>query len=206
MNCVSFQNITQYEISPRWNAYHGILGIWSHWDIENNTFSSMIYTHGDHCGNINRKVKVLLECGFKEELSNVTEPERCQYVAIFKSKYVCNSDALLVYPRLDPESRHKWDQLITDLHYGFITEKGYQAGLQKLFQSAGLAETRTAKPPDVATTETTFSAGNTFSDLLSCNKEYKNLQNEISQLNQELEALKLLLDLNKIQNRTNKPK
>ncbi|GFS38346.1 n-acetylglucosamine-1-phosphotransferase subunit gamma [Trichonephila inaurata madagascariensis] len=201
-----FQNFTQYEISPRWNAYQGILGIWSHWDIQNNTFAAMVLKNGDHCGDIDRSSKITLKCGPNETLLNVTEPSRCEYSAQFSTRYVCHKDALLVYPRLNSELQVEWDHLHTDFHYGDITEKGYLAGLQKIFQKAGLAEISTPKPTETSTTATTFRNGGIFSDLQTCNKEYKNLQNEISKLNMELEAMKLMIDLSKIQNRTNKPR
>ncbi|XP_054721751.1 N-acetylglucosamine-1-phosphotransferase subunit gamma-like [Uloborus diversus] len=199
-----FQNITQYELSARWNAYQGILGIWNEWIIENNTFSSMVYSNGDQCGDINRSVTVHLHCGYAEILSNVTEPRKCRYQAIFTTRYACHEDSLLVYPRLPAALQKEWDDLLTYFHYGDLTEIGYNEGLRKIFQQAGLIEVTTTKPPE-SSTSSVSSDLHYFIDLNSCNKEFKNLQNEISQLNQEIEALKLLIDINNMQNRTNKP-
>ncbi|KAF8763717.1 N-acetylglucosamine-1-phosphotransferase like protein [Argiope bruennichi] len=177
-----FQNFTQYEISPRWNAYQGILGIWSHWHIENNTFAAMVFKNGDQCGDIDRSVKVSL-----------------------KTRYVCHKDALVVYPRLSSELQKEWNHLLTELHYGDITKKGYQVGLEKIFQKAGLADTNPTKRPETTTTATSLKEGDTFIDLQTCNKQYKNLKDEIARLSLELEAMKLMLDLSKMHNRTNKP-
>ncbi|XP_055950318.1 N-acetylglucosamine-1-phosphotransferase subunit gamma-like isoform X3 [Argiope bruennichi] len=151
-----FQNFTQYEISPRWNAYQGILGIWSHWHIENNTFAAMVFKNGDQCGDIDRSVKVSLKCGPNETLLNVTEPTRCQYSALFRTRYVCHKDALVVYPRLSSELQKEWNHLLTELHYGDITKKGYQVGLEKIFQKAGLADTNPTKRPETTTTATSL--------------------------------------------------
>ncbi|XP_055950173.1 N-acetylglucosamine-1-phosphotransferase subunit gamma-like isoform X1 [Argiope bruennichi] len=200
-----FQNFTQYEISPRWNAYQGILGIWSHWHIENNTFAAMVFKNGDQCGDIDRSVKVSLKCGPNETLLNVTEPTRCQYSALFRTRYVCHKDALVVYPRLSSELQKEWNHLLTELHYGDITKKGYQVGLEKIFQKAGLADTNPTKRPETTTTATSLKEGDTFIDLQTCNKQYKNLKDEIARLSLELEAMKLMLDLSKMHNRTNKP-
>ncbi|XP_055950248.1 N-acetylglucosamine-1-phosphotransferase subunit gamma-like isoform X2 [Argiope bruennichi] len=165
-----FQNFTQYEISPRWNAYQGILGIWSHWHIENNTFAAMVFKNGDQCGDIDRSVKVSLKCGPNETLLNVTEPTRCQYSALFRTRYVCHKDALVVYPRLSSELQKEWNHLLTELHYGDITKKGYQVGLEKIFQKAGLADTNPTKRPETTTTATSLKEGDTFIDLQTCNK------------------------------------
>lgn len=36
-----------------------MLSVWKTWDIENQTFSSMVMVHGDNCqGNLDRQVKV----------------------------------------------------------------------------------------------------------------------------------------------------
>ncbi|GIX67413.1 n-acetylglucosamine-1-phosphotransferase subunit gamma [Caerostris extrusa] len=194
-----FQNFTQYEISPRWNAYQGILGIWSHWDIENNTFAAMVLKNGDHCGDVERSVKIILICGANETLLNVTEPSKCQYSAEFSTRYACHEDALLVYPRMSSKLQKEWDLIYTDFRRGFITEKGYKKFLQELFEKAGYDEPVQTKLPETATSATLVD-GSMFSDLQSCNQEYKNLQNEISKLNMELEALKVMLDLSKVHN------
>uniref|UniRef100_T1D230 Putative N-acetylglucosamine-1-phosphotransferase gamma n=1 Tax=Cupiennius salei TaxID=6928 RepID=T1D230_CUPSA len=200
-----FQNFSQYELSSRWNAYHGVLGVWSHWDIKNNTFHSMVYNRGDQCGDIERSVQVYLQCGQTEILINVSEPSKCHYSAIFQSKYLCHNDSLLVYPRLTIHLRRKWDQLLTEYKTGDITEKGYLSSLQKLFQSAGLLENTVSESPEEGTTQRPSQMGNLFTDLTTCNKEYKNIVNEITRLNQEIDSLKLLLDLSKLENRTSKP-
>ncbi|XP_071034301.1 N-acetylglucosamine-1-phosphotransferase subunit gamma [Parasteatoda tepidariorum] len=191
-----FQNVTQYEVSTRWNAYQGILGVWSHWKIENNTFSEMIFKHGDQCGAINRSIKVRLKCGPKEELLNVTEPSRCEYSAVFSTRYVCHEDALLVYPRLDVHLKKEWDKLYSTFISGDLTLKGYNLGLQKIFLEAGYSEVPVIQERQVTRPDK-------FMDLLTCNKEYTKLHDEISKLNEEVEHLNnILMRHQKSPNRT----
>jgi len=57
-NLCPFQNITQKEDTTRISGYHGVLGIWSDWIIENDTFAGMIYSKGEKCGLIDRQAKV----------------------------------------------------------------------------------------------------------------------------------------------------
>ncbi|CAL1269257.1 unnamed protein product [Larinioides sclopetarius] len=210
-----FQNFTQYEISARWNAYQGILGVWSHWHIENNTFAAMMLKNGDQCGDIDRSVKVSLMCGPSETLLNVTEPTRCQYSALFSTRYVCHKDALLVNdsapvdifpPRIKLNDRRI--PLRTLRQPNPLFSPAQRDNISAPYSSsptlAGLAET-TTKLPEATTTATSLMEGDTFTDLQTCNKEYKNLQDEIAKLSVELEAMKLMVDLSKIQNRTNKP-
>lgn len=199
-----FQNFSQYELSSRWNAYRGILGIWSHWNITDNSFNSMVYSHGDQCGDIERSVQVHLKCGMAEILTNVSEPSKCFYSATFESRYVCDNDSLLVYPRLKLKLQKQWDQLFTDFHNDEITQKGYYRGLDKVLYLAGLLENKVSELPKTMITEASTQLESLFTDLATCNKEYKNIAKEISHLNKEIDALKLLFDLNKIENRTTK--
>lgn len=201
-----FQNMTQYEISNRWNAYQGVIGIWDQWNIENNKFNSMQFRNGDPCGNTDRSAQVFLQCGTKNELVNVTEPKKCQYSAVFITKLVCHKDALLVYPRLSPDLQKKWDFLYTEFQNGYLSEKGYKARLQELFQEAQLTRNQDIKEkPDKDTTEnTTVASNHQFLDLMTCNKEYKNLKEEVAELRQEVESLKLLFDVSKVQGTENK--
>lgn len=198
-----FQNFSQFELSLRWNAYRGILGIWSHWNIQNNTFSSMMYNQGDKCGNIERSVQVYFQCGPTEVLLNVTEPQKCSYAALFETKYVCHNDSLVVYPRLPAEFQKKWDELLTEYHHGYITEKGYNSSLEKLLEVAGFSQKKVSEVSEkVSTVAAPTLTGSLFTDLSTCNKEYKAMAKEVTRLNQEMDALKLLLDLAKIENRT----
>ena len=40
------------------SGYHGILGIWSDWIIENDTFAGMVYSKGEKCGLMDRQARV----------------------------------------------------------------------------------------------------------------------------------------------------
>lgn len=201
-----FQNMTQYEISNRWNAYQGVIGIWDQWNIENNSFTSMQFSSGDPCGDTDRSAQVFFQCGPKNELVNVTEPKKCQYSAVFTTRLVCHKDALLVYPRLSPDLQRKWDFLYTEFHNGYLSEKGYKLRLQGLFQEAQLMRNPAIKQkPDKDTAEnTTVASDHHFPDLLTCNKEYKNLKEEVHELRQEVESLKLLFDVSKVQSTDSK--
>jgi len=57
-NLCPFQNITQKEDTTRISGFHGVLGIWSDWIIENDTFAGIVYSKGEKCGLIDRQAKV----------------------------------------------------------------------------------------------------------------------------------------------------
>ncbi|CAN8003036.1 unnamed protein product, partial [Ixodes hexagonus] len=118
-----FQNITQVEDSYRWNAYRGVLGVWQGWTISNGTFASMAYAKGDSCGASERSVQVTLTCGDHGALLNVSEPQRCKYVATFSTPLVCSDDALLVYPRLNATLRQRWNDVENQRFNDELTQK-----------------------------------------------------------------------------------
>lgn len=64
-----FRNATQRELSGGWNSFHGILGVWGYWSLDNVTsdgstraFSHMMLTDGTECGDVHRSLEVKLSC------------------------------------------------------------------------------------------------------------------------------------------------
>lgn len=188
-----FHNVTQFELLNRWNAYQGILGVWQEWNIVNNTFLSMRMLKGNKCGSVERSVEVFLVCGDSEKINDVLEPTKCQYHLYFHTRLVCHPQAMLVYPRLSPELQKQWDELETELANQDVTQKGYDEGLKRLFIKAGykldkkLELTRSANSSDSTTLG---------SDVHSLN--YTRCAKEVEELKREIEALKLLLELNTV--------
>ncbi|XP_067136717.1 N-acetylglucosamine-1-phosphotransferase subunit gamma-like [Centruroides vittatus] len=202
-----FYNFTQHEMALRWNAYQGILGIWKEWEIENNTFTAMIYSKGDLCGNTDRSAKVIFRCGTENALLNVTEPTKCQYQAIFMTPFVCHKDSTLVYPRLPPPLRLKWDNLETDLTLGYITLKGYQIGLRNLFELANFQQSQSiAEETTITSTTTAMPNKQTgFENVDQCKNAYEELRKEMDDLKQQIESLKLVMDLKSVKDKTSQP-
>lgn len=184
-----FHNVTQFELTSRWNSYQGVLGVWQEWNIDNNTFSSMMMLKGDKCGAVDRSVEVFLKCGDSNGVRDVLEPKKCQYHLYFETPLVCHPDALLVYPRLPQEFQKEWDQLETELANEEITQKDYIEELNAIFVKAGYKLKRVTEPIGV----------NTSSDvgLNNQSSNYSECIKEVAELKREIEALKLLLELNR---------
>jgi len=49
-NLCPFRNVTQKEVTDKASGFHGIVGIWSDWIVENGTFIGMLYSKGERCG------------------------------------------------------------------------------------------------------------------------------------------------------------
>lgn len=176
-----FDNVTQHERTLRWNPYSGILGMWTEWKIENNTFVAMLMKNGEDCGNQNRQVEVKLTCGHANNLTNVSEPYRCHYVMIFQSPVFCHEDAMLVYPMLNKTLQAQWDELEQDFHNEIITEKGYRHYLQNIFYKAGFVN----QPPETKADDK-FEG---FKSLETCNSKYLELLEENKKLKLRLDKM-----------------
>ncbi|KAE8710354.1 Glucosidase 2 subunit beta [Hibiscus syriacus] len=73
------------------------------WDKFENSYRMMVFSNGDGCWNgPDRSMKVKLRCGLKNEITNVNEPSRCEYVASLSTPAVCVEDKL-------KELQHKLD-------------------------------------------------------------------------------------------------
>ncbi|CAN6453853.1 unnamed protein product [Victoria cruziana] len=66
-----------------------------HWQRFEEAYRVMQFSNGDRCWNgPDRSLKVRLRCGLKNELADVEEPSRCQYVAMMSSPAVCLEERL----------------------------------------------------------------------------------------------------------------
>ncbi|OAY25615.2 hypothetical protein MANES_17G052400v8 [Manihot esculenta] len=60
------------------------------WDKFEDSYRFMIFSNGDRCWNgPDRSLKVKLHCGLKNELTDVDEPSRCEYVALLSTPALC---------------------------------------------------------------------------------------------------------------------
>ncbi|GMI84201.1 PRIORITY IN SWEET LIFE 4 [Hibiscus trionum] len=75
------------------------------WDKFEDSYRMMVFSNGDGCWNgPDRSMKVKLRCGLKNEITNVDEPSRCEYVASLSTPAVCVEDKL-------KELQHKLDMM-----------------------------------------------------------------------------------------------
>ncbi|KAG4167681.1 hypothetical protein ERO13_A13G211300v2 [Gossypium hirsutum] len=73
------------------------------WDQFEESYRMMVFSNGENCWNgPDRSMKVKLRCGLKNEITDVDEPSRCEYVAILSTPAVCLEDKL-------KELQHKLD-------------------------------------------------------------------------------------------------
>ncbi|KAJ7955456.1 Glucosidase 2 subunit beta [Quillaja saponaria] len=74
-----------------------------HWDKFEDSYRVMIFLNGDKCWNgPDRSLKVRLRCGLTNEIADVDEPSRCEYVALLSTPALCQEDKL-------KELQHKLD-------------------------------------------------------------------------------------------------
>ncbi|GMI74247.1 PRIORITY IN SWEET LIFE 4 [Hibiscus trionum] len=65
------------------------------WDKFEDAYKMMVFSNGDKCWNgPDRSMKVKLRCGLKNEITDVDEPSRCEYVAILSTPALCLEDKL----------------------------------------------------------------------------------------------------------------
>ncbi|PKA61833.1 hypothetical protein AXF42_Ash008665 [Apostasia shenzhenica] len=65
------------------------------WDKFEESYRVMLFSNGDRCWNgPDRSLKVRLRCGVKNEVSDVDEPSRCEYLAFMSTPSVCLEDKL----------------------------------------------------------------------------------------------------------------
>ncbi|KAH7532252.1 hypothetical protein FEM48_Zijuj04G0000200 [Ziziphus jujuba var. spinosa] len=73
------------------------------WDKFEDSYKVMVFSNGDRCWNgPDRSLKVKLRCGLKNEVTDVDEPSRCEYVALLSTPAVCLEEKL-------KELQHKLD-------------------------------------------------------------------------------------------------
>ncbi|KAB2619821.1 glucosidase 2 subunit beta-like [Pyrus ussuriensis x Pyrus communis] len=75
------------------------------WDKFEDSYKVMVFANGDKCWNgPDRSLKVRLKCGLKNEVADVDEPSRCEYVALLSTPALCSEEKL-------EELQHKLDVL-----------------------------------------------------------------------------------------------
>jgi protein kinase C substrate 80K-H len=86
-----FESVAQYENGNRIAG----LGTWGQWD----GLDTMSYNNGEQCWNgPQRSTRVTIECGEKDEIVSVDEPNRCAYLMRFRTPAACEraqADAVL---------------------------------------------------------------------------------------------------------------
>ncbi|RZC83335.1 hypothetical protein C5167_046123 [Papaver somniferum] len=66
-----------------------------HWEKFEDSYRTMLFSNGDKCWNgPDRSLKVKLRCGLNNELTDVDEPSRCEYVAILSTPALCLEEKL----------------------------------------------------------------------------------------------------------------
>lgn len=65
------------------------------WDKFEDSYRTMQFTGGDHCWNgPDRSLKVKLRCGLTNELTDIDEPSRCEYLAFLSTPALCLEEKL----------------------------------------------------------------------------------------------------------------
>jgi len=65
------------------------------WDKFEESYRVMQFSNGDRCWNgPDRSLKVRLRCGLSNELNDVDEPSRCEYVAVLSTPALCVEEKL----------------------------------------------------------------------------------------------------------------
>ncbi|GAB4856142.1 hypothetical protein Ancab_024782 [Ancistrocladus abbreviatus] len=66
-----------------------------HWEKFEESYKVMLFSNGDRCWNgPDRSLKVKLRCGLGNEVADVDEPSRCEYVALFSTPNICLEEKL----------------------------------------------------------------------------------------------------------------
>ncbi|EDO38047.1 predicted protein [Nematostella vectensis] len=191
-----FHNVTQREQSSRWNAFHGILGVFQGWTIENNTFISMLMSEGDFCPNkMARRTDVFLKCASTPTLTSVKEPSTCHYELVLNTPLACPRDAMLVFPALSEKGKSRWLEIEEALWREEITPQGYNRDRRELFMDEGFiaSEDRVVSPSDTAQAKS-FSRRTRgqskerqrFLSIEQCTKSYEELLAEVKRLREIL--------------------
>ncbi|XP_038901581.1 glucosidase 2 subunit beta isoform X2 [Benincasa hispida] len=86
------------------------------WDKFEDSYRVMIFSSGDKCWNgPDRSLKVKLRCGLKNDITDVDEPSRCEYVALLSTPAACVEEKLQELKNklnmLSKEEAEKHDEL-----------------------------------------------------------------------------------------------
>uniref|UniRef100_A0A7N0U9R1 Glucosidase 2 subunit beta n=1 Tax=Kalanchoe fedtschenkoi TaxID=63787 RepID=A0A7N0U9R1_KALFE len=75
------------------------------WDKFEDSYRTVVFSNGDKCWNgPDRSMKVKLRCGLSNEVTDVEEPSRCEYVALLSTPALCHGEKL-------KELQEKFDHL-----------------------------------------------------------------------------------------------
>eukprot|EP00794_Sanderia_malayensis_P008933 gene8933-9885_t len=197
-----FDNATQREDSFRWNAFHGVLGIWQEWKITNETFDYMLMTNGETCvGQIEREVMVYFKCGAENKFEDIQEPTVCKYNLTFQTPLACAQDAFMVYPTLSETGKQEWDEIEDGFIEKELTLQGYHKRRNNLFSKEGIfVQKPTAEGKNKENNMAVSNSLETKSDKEDnyrsfgkdqCIEEYAKLLEEVKRLRQKLDSYKL---------------
>ncbi|KAG2675308.1 hypothetical protein I3843_13G156400 [Carya illinoinensis] len=65
------------------------------WDKFEDSYRLMMFSNGDKCWNgPDRSLKVKLRCGLKNEVADIDEPSRCEYMALLSTPALCLDEKL----------------------------------------------------------------------------------------------------------------
>ena len=123
-----FLNVTQHELTKRWNSYNGVLGVWSHWSYADNFTKTHegYYTGGDKCKHgektVPRVVILSHSCGVRTEVVSISEVVTCQYNISVTSPLFCHEILRDVGSGL--EDKGEWERIEDELYNGVLTRKG----------------------------------------------------------------------------------
>lgn len=176
------QNLTQRSHSQFDSSAH-VLGVFGGFLVDNYRFSALEFVYGDSDGcDGHRQARIIIKCGEKLALSNITEPNRCQYQGILEYPAACDDDRLLVYPLLSSASQSKWDKVASDRANGFITPVGYETFLRQILVDEGFAIDR----DNVEKSEAFRAAKAKSEENRECAKEIEELKDENARLRSDL--------------------
>eukprot|EP01112_Ceratiomyxa_fruticulosa_P012769 TRINITY_DN3556_c0_g1_i2.p1 TRINITY_DN3556_c0_g1~~TRINITY_DN3556_c0_g1_i2.p1 ORF type:complete len:438 (-),score=93.44 TRINITY_DN3556_c0_g1_i2:182-1495(-) len=102
-----------YSVCPfdRASQHSTSLGNWEKWETNNGVITAMIFSNGQQCwGGPKRSLKVELECGGDDTVTDLQEPGKCEYVAKMSTPAACNPKHLEVL-KINEQSGHVHDEL-----------------------------------------------------------------------------------------------
>ncbi|XP_064402305.1 N-acetylglucosamine-1-phosphotransferase subunit gamma-like [Halichondria panicea] len=184
-----FQNVTQKEERSSWNSFHGVLGVWHEWIIENDTLIGMHFTVGERCGLSDRESKVMLNCSTRTKLHSMSEPSTCVYTIWMDTPLACLRGAMQVYHFLTDDQLKAWNTFDDEYIREEITFQGLTKQRKKILMEAGLLRPHTKPSEEKATTNDNALQPKAVSSDASCDKEKEKLQIELNMIQSKVNLL-----------------